>query len=311
MRPYSPQKPRTLGVTVFSDVSLSALSDYLDWTPFFQSWELRGKYPDILNDAAVGGEAQKLYADARALLERVVADGSLRAAAVGGLFAANAVGDDAALYADESRQTEIARLHFLRQQNQKVAGQPNLCLADFIAPAGSGVADYMGAFAVTAGIGADELCRAYEARHDDYSAIMTKALADRLAEAAAEWLHERVRKELWAYAPGETLSNNELIAERYRGVRPAPGYPACPEHTEKRTLFALLNAEANVGVRLTESCAMTPAASVAGWYFAHPEAKYFPVGKIGRDQTEDYARRKGWTLEEAERWLAPNLAYEP
>jgi 5-methyltetrahydrofolate--homocysteine methyltransferase len=304
-------QPRTLGLTTFDDVSLETLTAYIDWTPFFLSWELRGKYPAIFDDAVVGSEARKLFDDAQTLLKRIIAEKSLQAKAVCGIFPANAVqDDDVELYQDESRSTLLTTLNFLRQQSQKAANNPNLCLADFIAPKETGLKDYIGAFVVTAGIGTDELCKRYEQDHDDYSSIMVKAIADRLAEAAAEWLHEKVRKEIWGYASDEHLENEALIKEEYRGIRPAPGYPACPEHTEKRKLFDILSAEAHTSVILTESYAMFPAASVSGWYFAHPEAKYFPLGKIQRDQVEDYARRKGMTVEEAERWLAPNLGYE-
>jgi len=312
MNEYVPQCPKKLGLTVFESVSLTTLRDYIDWTPFFLSWELRGRYPAIFDDHVVGAEARKLFDDATGILEAIIAEHSLQAKAVCGFFPANTVqDDDIEVYADESRTSVVTTLNCLRQQNQKAAGQPNLSLADYIAPKETGVADYIGAFVVTAGLGAEELCKRYERDNDDYSSIMVKALADRFAEAAAEWLHERVRKELWGYAAQEHLTNEELIKEEYAGIRPAPGYPACPEHSEKRKLFDLLSAEKNTGTILTESFAMYPAASVSGWYFAHPQAKYFPLGKIQRDQVEDYARRKGWSLEEAERWLAPNLGYEP
>jgi 5-methyltetrahydrofolate--homocysteine methyltransferase len=307
---HRPARPKTLGVQAFEGYPLAELVPYIDWTPFFAAWELRGSYPAILEDDTVGREARSLFADAQALLKRVVADGSLRANAVMGLFPANAVGDDIEVYADERRRDVLAVLHGLRQQFEK-AGRPSLCLADFVAPDASGVADYVGAFAVTAGIGADALAGSFEARHDDYSSILVKALADRLAEALAERLHERVRREFWGYAADEALGGADLLAERYVGIRPAPGYPSCPDHTEKRTLFQLLDAPRLAGIRLTESCAMQPAASVSGWYFAHPEARYFGLGRIGRDQVADYARRKGMTIAEVERWLAPNLAYEP
>jgi 5-methyltetrahydrofolate--homocysteine methyltransferase len=303
--------PRTLGITAFDDISLETLRRYIDWTPFFLSWELRGKYPAIFDDHVVGKEARKIFDDANTLLDSIIAGKSLQAKAVCGIFPANSVhDDDVELYTDETRSTTSTTLNFLRQQTQKASTQPNLCLADFIAPKETGMKDYVGAFVVTAGIGTDELCARYEKDHDDYSSIMVKAIADRLAEAAAEWLHERVRREIWGYAADESLENDDLVQERYTGIRPAPGYPACPEHTEKRKLFDLLNAEQRTSVILTESYAMFPAASVSGWYFAHPESKYFPLGKIQRDQVEDYARRKGMTVEEAERWLAPNLGYE-
>jgi 5-methyltetrahydrofolate--homocysteine methyltransferase len=307
---YRPPRPETLGVQAFAGYPLAELVPYIDWTPFFAAWELRGAYPAILEDDTVGHEARALFADAQALLKRIVADGSLRANAVLGLFPANAVDDDIEVYADERRHEVLAVLHCLRQQFEK-AGRPSLCLADFVAPKESGIADHVGAFAVTAGIGADVLAGDFEARHDDYSSILVKALADRFAEAIAERLHERVRREFWGYAADEALANADLLAERYAGIRPAPGYPSCPDHTEKRTLFRLLDAPRRAGIRLTESCAMQPAASVSGWYFAHPEARYFGLGRIGRDQVADYARRKGMAVTEVERWLAPNLAYEP
>jgi 5-methyltetrahydrofolate--homocysteine methyltransferase len=296
---------------VFDDVPLDDLLGYIDWTPFFRTWELAGSWPTIVDDPVVGDQARQLLADARALLDRIVRERLLRARAVVGLYPANAVGDDVELYADDARRDVVAVLHGLRQQFEKPPGRPNQCLSDFVAPRDRGIADYAGAFAVTAGHGLDALVAGFERAHDDYSSIMAKALADRLAEALAEWAHERVRRELWGYAPGEALDNTALIAERYRGIRPAPGYPACPEHTEKRTLFALLDAERTAGMTLTESCAMLPTASVSGWYLAHPEAQYFGLGRIGRDQVEDYARRKGMTVADAERWLAPNLAYDP
>jgi 5-methyltetrahydrofolate--homocysteine methyltransferase len=307
---YRPTPPAHPGVRAFADWPLAELHGYIDWTPFFAAWELRGAYPAILDDDVVGAQARSLFADAQALLRRIVADGSLRATAVVGLFPANAVGDDVEIYADERREGAVGVLRGLRQQFEK-AGRPNLCLADYVAPKGSGLPDHVGAFALTAGFGADEMARAFEAAHDDYSAILVKALADRLAEALAERLHELVRRELWGYAAGESLAGDDLLAERYRGIRPAPGYPACPDHTEKRTIFRLLGAERLAHLRLTENGAMLPAASVSGWYLAHPETRYFGVGRVGRDQVEDYARRKGWSLAEAERWLAPNLAYEP
>ncbi|HWO89594.1 MAG TPA: methionine synthase [Gemmatimonadales bacterium] len=307
--PAAPARP---GIHVFSDYALDELVDYVDWTPFFQAWELKGRFPDILDDPRVGGEATRLYRDARALLDRIVCERLLTARAVIGIFPAARYGaDDVHVYADRERRSVRAVLHFLRQQNEKPPGRPNLCLADLVAPSGSGVEDWIGAFAVTAGHGLEELVRDFERANDDYSAIIAKALADRLAEAFAERMHERVRREFWGYAPDESLDNEGLIAERFRGIRPAPGYPACPDHTEKRTLFSLLDVERTAGITLTESCAMWPAAAVSGWYFAHPASHYFGVGRIGRDQVEDYAARKGWSIEEAERWLAPILAYNP
>ncbi len=303
-------KPSFLGTQILDDYPLEELISKVDWTPFFLTWELSGRYPDILQDKVVGDVATKLFEDAQELLGRIVTEKRFRARATFGFFPAARVGDDVEVYTDDSRGTVRARLYTLRQQSAKRAGQPNYALADFVAPKDSGVNDYVGGFAV--GIhGADEFARKFEAEHDDYNAILVKALADRLAEAFAERLHERVRKEFWGYAPDERLSSDELIRERYRGIRPAPGYPACPDHTEKRTLFELLDAEQTVDITLTESYAMHPGAAVSGFYFAHPESRYFGVGKLNKDQLEDYAVRKGMTLSEAERWLGPNLGYEP
>ena len=307
---YHPPVPKKLGITVFEDYDLNELSEYIDWTPFFSSWQLAGKFPAILKDDIVGTEAQKLYNDARSLLRRVIDEKWLSARAVIGLFPANMVHhDDIEVYNNDERSEVKAVLHQLRQQLKKAAGQPNFCLADFIAPKGK-ADDYLGAFAVTAGIGIEKWVAKFEAEHDDYNAIMLKALADRLAEALAERMHERVRKEFWGYAVSESLSSDDMIKEEYQGIRPAPGYPACPEHTEKRTLWSLLDVENNTGMILTESFAMYPAASVSGWYFAHPESKYFGLGQIGKDQITDYARRKGMSVAETERWLAPVLNYE-
>ena len=309
---YVPPVPSFLGVRAFDDYPLAELLPYIDWMPFFHAWEFAGKFPDILEDAVVGEAASGLYADATRMLRQLIEEKWLKARAVVGFFAANSSGeDDITVYADESRQAVKARLHHLRQQKSKPQNQPQSCLADFVAPIGSGRADYIGAFAVTAGIGIDEHVARFEAAHDDYSSIMLKALADRLAEALAERMHERVRRELWGYAPHERLEGNELIREQYQGIRPAPGYPACPEHTEKATLWQLLDPQKNAGIRLTESFAMFPTAAVSGFYFSHPEAHYFGVGQIDRDQVASYAQRKGWTRVEAERWLAPNLGYEP
>ncbi|GBD31585.1 MAG: methionine synthase [Gemmatimonadales bacterium] len=309
---YRPPKPAVLGTTVFQDYPLDELAGYVDWTPFFRAWELKGTFPRILEDDTVGAQARKLFDDAQQLLRRIVEERRFRARGVVGLFPANTVNhDDIEIYADETRSTVLAVVHGLRQQSEKPEGRPNLCLADFIAPKESGIEDYFGAFAVTVGPEVEELAREFELEHDDYNSIMTKALGDRLAEAFAERLHQIVRTRLWGYAPDESLSNDDLIREKYRGIRPAPGYPACPDHSEKRTLFALLDAENTAGIRLTESCAMWPPCSVSGWYLSHPEAFYFGIGKIGRDQVEDYARRKGVPVEEVERWLAPNLAYAP
>jgi 5-methyltetrahydrofolate--homocysteine methyltransferase len=308
---YAPPAPSFTGVRVFDGWPLEDLVPRIDWTPFFQTWELAGHYPAILEDPVVGEAARQLWADAQAMLARIVEGRQLTARAVVGLWPANATGDDVALYTDASRRERLATVHFLRQQQAKGDGRPNYCLADFVAPVESGLPDHLGGFAVTTGIGLDALVAAHEAAHDDYSAILAKALADRLAEALAERLHERVRTELWGYAPGEALDNVALIREQYHGIRPAPGYPACPDHTEKGPLFALLGATERIGVRLTESFAMTPTAAVSGYYIGHPESRYFGIGKIGRDQVEDYARRKGMDVPTAERWLAPNLAFTP
>ena len=309
---YRPPPPRKLGVTVLREYPLDELVPYIDWTPFFQTWELSGSYPKILQDPVVGEAARKLFADAQQELGRLVAERWITANAVFGLFPAVRVNDDdIEVYADERRREVLMTWHNLRQQNHKPTGRPNLCLADFVAPKDSGVPDYIGAFAVTAGGGIEARVAELEAHHDDYGAIMLKSLADRLAEALAERLHQRVRREFWGYAADEKLGGDELVEEKYRGIRPAPGYPACPDHTEKRALFDLLHAERGADMILTESYAMLPAASVSGFYLSHPESSYFAVGKIGRDQLEDYAKRKGMTIAEAERWLAPYLAYEP
>ncbi|HEY6256984.1 MAG TPA: methionine synthase [Xanthobacteraceae bacterium] len=308
---YQPPRPRVLGTRVFADYSVPELIDFIDWSPFFATWELKGKYPAILDDAKYGTAARGLFNDAKAMLGRIVQERWLRAAGVVGFWPANTQGDDILVFGDEARGEPIAVLHTLRQQLARREGRPNLALADFVAPRASGLSDYIGAFAVTAGIGEDEIATRFKAANDDYSAILVKALADRLAEAFAERLHQRVRRELWAYAPDEALRPDDLIAEKYRGIRPAPGYPAQPEHSEKSTLFSLLDAERAIGVRLTESFAMWPGASVSGLYFSHPESRYFGVGKLERDQVEDYAARKGWTLAEAEKWLAPVLNYDP
>ncbi len=307
---YAPPRPSFLGVRAFGPYDLAELSRYIDWTPFFATWELVGRYPAILEDEVVGEAARSLFQDAQAMLKRIVGEGWFEARGVVGFWPANADGDDIVLWTDETRGVERARLHTLRQQMVRAEGRPNVALADFVAPVG-GPPDYVGGFAVTAGIGELEVAAKFKAAGDDYSAILATALADRLAEAFAEAMHHRVRAELWGYAPGEAFALDRLISEQYRGIRPAPGYPAQPDHTEKATLFSLLDATRNSGIELTESFAMTPPASVSGIYFAHPEAHYFGVGKIERDQAEDYARRKGWKLAEAERWLAPILNYEP
>lgn len=306
---HQPPAPAFTGIKVFEDYPLAELVDYIDWTPFFITWDLAGKYPAILEDEVVGEAATSLYQDAREMLDRLVSERLIRARAAIGFWPASQVNqDDLELYTDDSRSEVRALLHHLRQQNPRPEGKPNYCLSDFVAPRESGLKDYVGGFVVTAGIGADELARTWEKAGDDYNSIMVKALADRLAEAFAEAMHEKVRKEYWGYAEEEQLDNEQLIREQYKGIRPAPGYPACPDHTEKATLFQLLEGDKNAGVSLTEHFAMMPAASVSGWYFSHPESKYFGLGKIGRDQLNAYARRKGITQEEAERWLRPNLS---
>ena len=307
---YHPATPEFLGTRIFADYPLPELVNRIDWGPFFKAWELSGKYPQIFDDKTVGEEARRLFEDAQAMLERIVREKWLTARGVIGFFPANSVDDDVELYTDESRTSVLTTFHFLRQQMSKRRDAPNLCLADFIAPKETGVADYLGTFAVTAGIGIERKLAEFEADHDDYHAILLKALADRLAEAFTERLHERVRKEFWGYAMGENLSNEEIIKEEYRGIRPAPGYPACPDHTEKGILWGLIDPIENAGIHLTESFAMLPTAAVSGFYFSHPESDYFGIGKIGRDQIEDYARRKGMTVRETERWLAPVLGYE-
>ena len=306
-----PVKPTFLGLKTFADYDLAELVPYIDWTPFFQAWELAGRYPAILNDATVGEAARALYDDARKMLERIVKEKWFTARATIGFWPVNAEGDDIVVYADETRTKKVATLHTLRQQLEKREGRFNSALSDFIAPRDSGIPDYIGGFVVTAGIGEDVIADRFKNANDDYSSILVKALADRLAEAFAERMHARVRREFWAYAPDEGLSTEELILEKYQGIRPAPGYPAQPDHTEKKTLFELLDAETTSGVTLTESFAMWPGSSVSGLYFAHPESSYFGVGKIERDQVEDYARRKGMSVVEVERWLAPVLNYIP
>lgn len=310
---YTPPKPSFLGTRTIKNFDLSTLVPYIDWTPFFQAWELTGRYPAILSDNKVGSEARKLFADAQALLERIVSEKWYTANAVVGFWPANAIGDDIAVYTDDTRTKERATLFTLRQQiaRDPSRNRAHTALADFVAPKETGLADYVGGFAVTAGFGEDEAIAAHIDPTDDYSRIIAKALADRLAEAFAEAMHAKVRRELWGYVRDENLSNDDLILEKYQGIRPAPGYPAQPDHTEKRTLWDLMNVEAETGIELTESGAMWPGASVSGIYFSHPKSHYFGVGKVERDQVEDYARRKGWSLEEAERWLAPVLNYDP
>ncbi len=305
-----PPAPAFTNLRVIDNVPLDEIARFIDWSPFFHAWEFRGKYPDILKDPRIGAKAQELFDDAQALLSRIIRDKLLRARGVYGFWPANSSGDDIEVYTDETRTTVRTTFHTLRQQTRKAEGESNYALADYVAPETSGVADYIGAFAVTSGEGLDALCASLEKEHDDYSSIMAKALADRLAEAFAEYLHKKVREE-WGYGTSENLSSEDLIRERYRGIRPAPGYPASPDHTEKGLLFDLLQAEKNTGIRLTENFAMMPASSVCGIYFSHPDAKYFSVGKIARDQLQDYSTRKGMTPAELERWLRPNLAYEP
>ena len=309
---YEPPRPKFLGLKTFDDYDLKELADYIDWTPFFRTWELKGVYPAILEDSKYGESAQGLFADAKDMLHQLIDEKWLTARGVIGFFPADAVGDDdVGVYAGLKKTRITTKLHFLRQQMQKEKGRANRCLADFVAPKETGITDHIGGFAVTTGLRIENKIKEFDDAHDDYNGILLKALADRLAEAFAERLHERVRKEFWAYAENEKLDNGDLIRERYQGIRPAPGYPACPDHTAKGGLFRLLDAETNAGVSLTESFAMTPAASVAGYYFSHPDAQYFGVGRIGKDQVEDYAKRRGIPVEEAERWLAPNLGYTP
>ena len=313
---HRPSKPALVGVETVLGQDLAELRGYIDWQPFFNAWELRGRYPDLLNSPSTGEAARRLHDDARAMLDRITTERWLTADGVLGLFPANRVGDgtgaeDVEVYADESRSSVLTTLHHLRQQGEERRGLPHRSLADFVAPRDSGVPDWVGAFAVTAGTGVPERVERLRAELDDYNAILLESLADRLAEAFAERLHERVRTELWGYAPGERLDNTGLLKEQYAGIRPAPGYPACPDHTEKALLWELLDVERAIGVRLTENLAMWPGASVSGWYLSHPDSRYFVVGRLGQDQVADYARRKGWPLREAERWLSPNLGYEP
>ncbi|MDR2871196.1 MAG: methionine synthase [Xanthomonadaceae bacterium] len=308
---YTPPVPRVPGLTVFEDYPLTELVKFIDWTPFFQAWELGGRFPAILDDPHVGQQAGDLYRDARAMLHTVITENWLRAKAVLGLWPAHSVGDDVMVMPDLSGEHERTRLHFLRQQVDKPAERPDFCLADFIAPQDSGKRDWIGAFAVTAGIGIETHIARFEAAYDDYNAILLKSLADRLAEAFAEHLHQRVRREFWGYAADEALNNEDLINEKYQGIRPAPGYPACPDHSEKAVLFRLLNAEEHAGMQLTESFAMLPTAAVCGYYFSHPRSQYFVVGRLSKEQIQDYAKRKGVDVAQAERWLASNLDYDP
>jgi 5-methyltetrahydrofolate--homocysteine methyltransferase len=296
-------------VIALKNYPLEKLVPFIDWAPFFQAWDLAGKYPEILKDAVVGEAARNVLREGQAMLDRIVKGRWLTASGVFGLWPANSVGDDIEVYVDDKRERVINTWHNLRQQNEKPPGNPNQCLADFVAPKDSGLRDHVGAFAVTAGIGVDAKVKEFEAKNDDYSAIMVKALADRLAEAFAEHLHQLVRTQFWGYDASEKLSGDDLINEKYRGIRPAPGYPACPDHTEKADLFRLLDAGNNADMTLTESFAMLPTAAVCGFYLSHPESRYFAVGKIERDQVADYAHRKGMDLAQVERWLSPNLNY--
>jgi 5-methyltetrahydrofolate--homocysteine methyltransferase len=299
------------GTRVFSDYDLAELREYIDWQPFFNAWEMKGRFPDILNNPVSGETARKLYDDAQEMLDTLIKEKWLTANGVIGFFPANAVGDDIEVYTDETRTEVLTRLYNLRQQGEHRDGVPNKSQGDFIAPKDTGLADYVGAFAVTAGLGSQDKIAEFKAANDDYSAILLESLADRLAEAFAERVHQRVRKEFWGYQPDEQLDNDALIGEKYVGIRPAPGYPSCPEHTEKMTLWKLMDVKERTGIELTESMAMWPGAAVSGWYFSHPQSQYFVVGRLAQDQVADYARRKGWTLQEAERWLGPNLGYNP
>ena len=309
---YTPPVPaHGLGIREFADYDLAELREYIDWQPFFNAWEMKGRFPDILNNPASGEAARKLYDDAQEMLDTLIKEKWLQANGVIGFFPANAVGDDIEVYTDDGRSEVLTTLRNLRQQGEHREGIPNRSLGDFVAPKDTGLADYVGGFAVTAGLNSQDKIAEFKAAHDDYNAILLESLADRLAEAFAERMHERVRKEFWGYQPAEQLDNEALIAEKYVGIRPAPGYPACPEHTEKATLFDLMDVTKRTGIELTESMAMWPGAAVSGWYFSHPQSQYFVVGRLAQDQVADYAKRKGWTLQEAERWLAPNLGYNP
>jgi 5-methyltetrahydrofolate--homocysteine methyltransferase len=303
-------EPTFIGAKSFIDYPLAEIRKYIDWTPFFQTWMLAGRYPGILEDKVVGEEATKLFKDAQEMLDLIIKERSLHANGVVAFYPAQSAGDDVMLFRHKEDDAPFIEFQFLRQQNKKAEGLPNFCLADFIAPEELGKKDYVGMFAVTAGVGLEEFVERFKNADDDYSEILVKALADRLAEAFAECLHAKVRRELWGYAKDETLSNEELIKEKYQGIRPAPGYPACPDHTEKRKIFDLLDAEKETGIRLTESFAMYPASSISGYYFSNENSKYYGLGKIEKDQVEDYARRKGMSVQEIERWLSPNLSYE-
>jgi 5-methyltetrahydrofolate--homocysteine methyltransferase len=303
-------KPAFIGTKVFEDYSLKEIAAFIDWTPFFRTWELAGKYPDILEDKIVGEQARNLFADAKELLTKIIDEKWLTAKAVIGIWNANAVGDDIEVYGDDTRDKVKKVFHTLRQQGQKSSNIPNIALSDFIAPKETGLKDYIGGFAVTSGLGIEKWLKKFADDNDDYNKIMLQSLSDRLAEAFAELMHKKVRTEYWGYSKDEKLDYDELIKEKYRGIRPAPGYPACPDHTEKTILFEILDAEKNACIKLTESLAMYPASSVSGMYYAHPKTKYFGLGKIGKDQVKDYAKRKGMTVEEVERWMSPNLNYD-
>ncbi|HMS65688.1 MAG TPA: vitamin B12 dependent-methionine synthase activation domain-containing protein, partial [Ignavibacteria bacterium] len=303
-------KPEFTGIKVFDDYPLEEIAEYIDWAPFFRTWELAGKYPEILEDKIVGEQARELLKDAKALLDKIIKEKWLQAKGVIGIWNVNSVGDDIEVYTDESRKEVKKVFHTLRQQGQKSSNVPNIALSDFIAPKETGLNDYFGGFAVTAGIGIEKWIKKFADDHDDYNKIMLQALGDRLAEAFAELMHKKVRTEYWGYSKDEKLGNDDLIKEKYVGIRPAPGYPACPDHTEKWLLFEMLDAEKNAGIKLTESLAMYPASSVSGMYYAHPQSRYFGLGKIGKDQVEDYAERKGMKIGEIERWLSSNLNYE-
>jgi len=306
---YSPPKPAVMGITAFTDFDLELLADKIDWTPFFATWGIAGRYPRIFNDAEKGKTAKSLFDDAQAMLKTLVAEKWITAKGVIGFWPANSRGDDILIYQDDERKKVISTFYSLRQQAVRPQGKANFALSDFIAPEDSGLQDYIGGFAVSTGFGEDEKSDYFEQQNDDYNKIMVKALADRFAEAFAEQLHEEVRKKYWAYSPQESYSTDDLITEKYQGIRPAPGYPSQPDHTEKETLFNLLNVEKNTGIVLTENFAMWPGAAVSGMYFSHPESQYFGLGKINKDQVESYAERKGWDMEKAERWLGPNIDY--
>ena len=309
---YTPPVPaQGIGVREFLDYDIAELREYIDWQPFFNAWEMKGRFPDILNNPVSGETARKLYDDAQEMLDTLIKEKWLTANGVIGFFPANAVGDDIEVYTDETRTEVLTTLHNLRQQGEHRDGIPNRSLGDYIAPKDTGLADYVGAFAVTTGLGSQDKIVEFKAANDDYNAILLESIADRLAEAFAERMHQRVRKEFWGFQPDEQLDNEALIGEKYVGIRPAPGYPACPEHTEKATLWELMDVQERTGIELTESMAMWPGAAVSGWYFSHPQSQYFVVGRMAQDQVADYAKRKGWTLQEAERWLGPNLGYNP